>query len=160
MNLIAYCDGSIQGGNPGGRGVGGWCLFEDEQDAGCLTLLQSGCHDLGESPDMTNNKAEYAAVYGALWYVYLKYPDTPVTVKTDSKLVVMQLRGDWRCANKDLMQFRTSVLDVAARIRSPVAYEWVPRNENKWADEISKYFNKPEKVPTGMKPTWITRNCV
>jgi len=130
---VAHCDGSISGGNPGGWAVGGWVLRNDES----CEVVQYGCVDLGKNEHNTNNMAEYAAVYGVMWWAYLHTPPTSrIDVFSDSRLVVMQLKQLWQCNRAQLIRFRDSIWSLTKKFE--VSYNWLPRNENKDADAVSR----------------------
>lgn len=134
MHVTVYCDGAIEPCNPGGHAVGGWVIRAS--DGG---LLIKGAVSLGEGPDKTNNIAEYAAVYGALWRLFeagiFQYP---VRVHTDSQLVVKQLNGEWRCKSKELRWWRDRIWQACENFLESVYFVWIPREENTEADEMSR----------------------
>ncbi len=132
---VCYCDGSIEGGNPGGWAVGGWVLKSDDGD-----VIEKGNVDLGKGPDRTNNMAEYAAVLGVFRYlVGRKETQQALEIRSDSQLVIKQLRGEYNCANEILMGFRDEILTLAEEFPE-VLYEWIPRAENSEADEQSRHL--------------------
>ena len=127
-----FCDGSILGGNPGGWAVGGWVLKCPDG-----TTLKTGVYDLGRSSHNTSNIAEYAAIVGALDWIAENMPTIPVTVKTDSKTIVDHILDKWQASQKYLVMFRKRIWD-SENILSDVEYQWIPRNQNKQADCISR----------------------
>lgn len=127
--LVAYCDGSIEGGNPGGHAVGGWLVKSGKR------VIAYGCVDLGDHPSVTNNMAEYAAVLGlVLWCVDTKTELS--AVHSDSMLVVKQLAGEWKCSKPELRFFRDWVRNIGKSIHDLMV--WVPRDKNWEADMISR----------------------
>ena len=137
MILKAYCDGSIEGGNPGGWAVGGWVLKDGD------SVVSYGCINLGTHDKLTNNIAEYAAVLGVVWWCYDNGADCPI-IHSDSMLVVKQLAGDWRCSKKELLFFRDWIWDLGTFSST----KWIPRAENKEADMISR------RLYPAVSPEW------
>lgn len=138
MVVNIWCDGSIEGGNPGGHGVGGYVI------KGLSSAPIEGTIDLGQSPTMTNNIAEYSAVVAALEetlntaYDHNIVPKT-VVVHSDSKLVVEQCSDHWQCNNDTLSKLREQVWSICDMFSlSEIEFKWIPREENTEADEISR----------------------
>ena len=133
---VCYCDGSIEGGNPGGWAVGGWVL----KDAVSGEVIEKGNVDLGRGEDRTNNMAEYAAVLGVFRYLVGRgETQKAIEIRSDSQLVIKQLHGEYKCANKVLLGFRDEILGLAEEFPEAL-YEWVPRAENSETDEQSRYL--------------------
>ena len=135
MSYVLYTDGSIEGGNPGGWATAGWVLYDT---AGAL--VSRGYLEVGRGEGVTNNQAEYAAVLDgvkALGVISLE-KNPVVLVRSDSKLVVNQLQGNWRCTNEKLRLFIERVRFTAKERNMSVAYEWIPRASNSAADLMSR----------------------
>lgn len=132
--MHVYCDGSIQGGNPGGWAVGGWVAKQH----GDMPFAR-GAVDLGRKPGNTNNQAEYAAVEGALKSLSqtTSATDGAVVVFSDSQLVVNQLARKWQCGNPTLREYRQRIWELEKNFLS-VRYQWIPREENSEADAQSR----------------------
>lgn len=84
--------------------------------------------DTGEG---TNNQAEYIALYAALYYAHSDKANEFV-IKSDSKLVVEQVNGNWKVKDQKLKELYDEVQKLLANIRSEkkVSIKWVPREEN------------------------------
>jgi len=139
---VIHCDGSIEGGNPGGWAVGGWIATKEDE------VVAYGCHDLGKGEDRTNNMAEYSAVYAAHAWCLSVSSDSAISFKSDSQLIVKQLTGEFRCLNSALKEWCDDIRTVATMLRHrgcEIAYEWVPRAENAQADLVSRILYDPEK---------------
>jgi ribonuclease HI len=89
--LTVYTDGACLG-NPGLAAVG--AVIEDEQ--GRLITLVSRC--IGQA---TNNQAEYTAIIAALEEA-IRLGAEEVVVRSDSELVVRQIKGEYRVKNASL----------------------------------------------------------
>jgi ribonuclease HI len=114
------------------------------------------------APGNTNNQAEYFALGCALaalaarfkgWIeqakvVKAKDPQAVThlprysgcIVRGDSKLVVEQVNGRWRINSPTLGKLHARVQTILAdlNLMAPWAIEWVPREQNKLADEKSR----------------------
>lgn len=81
----------------------------------------------------TNNVAEYAAVIWALGWIEL-----PVTICTDSKLVVGHQEG-WKCDEK-FEAYRDTITYMLKESGSRLL--WIPREEN----QAGKFFERWQKA--------------
>jgi len=75
-----------------------------------------------EVAGMTNNEAEYAAVLLALHSI--KY--RPLTIHSDSQLVVNQLNHKYTIKKKELRQLALQVWANAQNVK----FVWIPREKN------------------------------
>ena len=111
--------------NPGPGGIG-WVIERDG------TVLAEGYVSLLRA---TNNEAEYQGLIRGLTEC-LVLGATVVDVKADSRLVVMQIRGEWRIKEQRLIPFADEVRRLIARFER-FSIEWVPREENRRADALA-----------------------
>ena len=133
MTIYVWCDGSIQGGNPGGWAVGGWVAKDEEGE-----VINRGCIDLGTAPWTTNNQAEYSAVWAAMaTLVRDGQAGEHLLVHSDSKLIINQLCGAYQVSNLTLKAFCEIIHRFKPEFLS-ISYKWVPREENEEADEQSR----------------------
>lgn len=123
--MIANIDGGSRG-NPGLAGYG--VLIE--YPPGVVTEL------CGQLPgEATNNQAEYHALIKALeWAVSRKV--TNALIRSDSKLVVMQMLGKWSVRDRELIELWRIAQRLSQDIGA-VAYLHVPREENRGADRLA-----------------------
>lgn len=130
--LFVNCDGSIRPKNPGGYAGGGYVVRSLQKH------IKTGYVDLGQSPEMTNNIAEYAAVLASLEYlVDNNLIDHCIFVRTDSNLVVHQLNKKYKCYNKNLKIYRDKIWELVKKFKE-VHFQWVPRKDNTEADAASR----------------------
>ena len=125
MAIVAYVDGGARG-NPGPAGYG--VRIEDERGE----LIDEFHGFLGNS---TNNVAEYNGLLAALRYAQ-EHGHRVVHVKSDSELLVKQMKGEYRVKNprlQPLYQHARSLADALDR----VAYEHVRREQNQHADRLA-----------------------
>ena len=117
-------DGASRG-NPGSAGCG--IVIESEG-----TRLVSRSISLGET---TNNVAEYfGLVFGLV--ECLKLGASQVRVRSDSQLLIRQMRGEYRVRDPWLRRLRALAAEIAGLFAS-VAYEHVSREENREADRLA-----------------------
>jgi ribonuclease HI len=124
VKVVANCDGGARG-NPGPAGIG-------------VTITDSRKRVVAEISEAigaaTNNVAEYTAVKRALERAR-ELGATEVLVRSDSKLLVEQLKGNYRVKNPTLQRLHAEVRALARAFRA-VAYEHVPRERNVRADAL------------------------
>ncbi|MFE5869674.1 bifunctional RNase H/acid phosphatase [Streptomyces roseifaciens] len=124
--FIVEADGGSRG-NPGPAGYGAVVL-----DAATGEALAEAAEYIGTA---TNNVAEYRGLIAGLEAAKALDPGAGVLVRMDSKLVVEQMSGRWKIKHPDMRP-------LAARARAllpagQVAYEWIPREQNKHADRLA-----------------------
>ncbi len=85
------------------------------------------------TPATTNNQAEYDAVYMGLTTLInlINNPGLPIEVRSDSQLVIRQLKKEIECNDKKLQNRRDTILELVSTIPVPVTFEWRPRNSTK-----------------------------
>jgi ribonuclease HI len=125
MAIVAYIDGGARG-NPGPAGYG--VRVEDEHGA----LISEFNGFLGTS---TNNVAEYNALVAALKYAQ-QHGHRVVRIKSDSELLVKQMRGEYRVKNAGLLPLYHQARTIADSL-DRIAFEHVRREQNKDADRLA-----------------------
>lgn len=123
--LIIYTDGGARG-NPGPAGLGVFIV-----DAETGKTLKRHSRFLGH---MTNNQAEWRAVVDAFEHA-LELGAEEVELRSDSELVIKQLRGEYRVKNKDLQPLFLRVWNLTRSLKR-VSYHHVPRERNRDADKL------------------------
>lgn len=90
----------------------------------------------------TNNIAEWAGLeLGLLQCKKLieTYKNCRISVYMDSMLVINQMKGIWRLKQEHLKDLHDSCKKLLKEIQdSIVRLEWIPREENREADRLSK----------------------
>ena len=85
--------------------------------------------------DRTNNEAEYYALLKALELIAEKATEKPPSnigealVRSDSKLIVNQVNGEWRVEDERLMELSSQAREMIEKLGS-FRLEWIPREEN------------------------------
>lgn len=119
---------------PKGGGVATWGYVV--RGAG-LYHEDSGLAVRPYSPHATNNVAEYVAAIRALEWLGAQGFAGEVLAMGDSQLVVRQMQGSYRVRAEHLRAYHEHLSRLAAGFRR-VEFQWVPREQNRRADELSK----------------------
>ena len=123
--ITAYIDGGSRG-NPGLAGYGVQIVGDD--GAVVAELRGSLSH-------ATNNVAEYSGLLAALsWAV--DHGHRALHIRSDSELLVKQLRGEYRVKNPGLQPLYVDARALVGRI-GRVTFEHVRREFNKEADRLA-----------------------
>ncbi len=123
--ITAYIDGGSRG-NPGPAGYGVQIL--DDGGAVIAELHGSLVHT-------TNNVAEYTGLLAALaWAV--DHGHTALHIRSDSELLVRQLRGEYRVKHPGLQPLFQQARGLIGRI-GRVTFEHVRRELNTQADRLA-----------------------
>ena len=132
MRLDVECDGGSRG-NPGIAGCGSSVLEDDQEVAARWEFIAKA----------TNNVAEYQGLINALELAIevakirgVAAVDLEIQVRMDSKLVVEQMSGRWKIKHPDMKPLAARVKELEATLAA-VTYNWVPRAQNKRADELA-----------------------
>jgi ribonuclease HI len=90
------------------------------------------------SREASNNVAEYVALTKALEKVRsLGLEDNEIEVVSDSRLLVMQIKGEFAVKARRLIPLHERVKEMLKHFKS-VNFRWVPREMNEEADYLSK----------------------
>ncbi|MEK7630216.1 MAG: ribonuclease HI family protein [Patescibacteria group bacterium] len=132
--IIIYTDGGARG-NPGSAAIG--VVIKDKSAQGGSALGRGYSKAIGET---TNNVAEYEAVVFGLKKVKAliggdEAKKTDVEIRSDSELVVSQLRGDYKIKEHELIPRFVEVWNLKQDFQS-VEFTYVPREENGEADTL------------------------
>ncbi len=132
MRLDVECDGGSRG-NPGIAGCGSSVLDGDQEVAARWEFIAKA----------TNNVAEYQGLINALELAIevakmrgAAPSELEIQVRMDSKLVVEQMSGRWKIKHPDMKPLAARVKELEATLAA-VTYNWVPRAQNKRADELA-----------------------
>jgi ribonuclease HI len=139
--LVLHFDGGCGPQNPGGLCTFGWHL---DKPRGQPVHDGAGVCDGLPLAQRTNNVAEYHALCdGLAWMRENGVRCDRLTVCGDSRLVIMQLTGRWKCKTPHLaplLQEATRGLHAACPSRGPRrwAARWIPRKLNGKADALAR----------------------
>jgi ribonuclease HI len=123
--LIIHIDGGARG-NPGEAGFG-----VHVADAEGLTLTSM----YGYLGHQTNNVAEYAGLVVALRHA-AEAGATSVLIRSDSELLVKQIRGEYRVKNPGLRPLYEEAIRIMEGLPD-VKVAHVPRERNREADALA-----------------------
>ena len=123
--ITAYIDGGSRG-NPGPAGYGVQIVDDSGQVA--AEFHQALDH-------ATNNVAEYQGLLAALAWA-MDQGLRSLHIRSDSELLVRQLRGEYRVKNPGLQPLYQEARDRVARI-GKVTFEHVRREFNREADRLA-----------------------
>ena len=123
--ITAFIDGGSRG-NPGPAGYGVQIVGDD--DAVVAELHGSLAH-------ATNNVAEYHGLLAALVWA-LDHGHKTLHIRSDSELLVKQLRGEYRVKNPGLQPLYQDARALVGRL-GRVTFEHVRRELNKDADRLA-----------------------
>lgn len=129
LNFDGLCDPV----NPGGVATYGFLVRH-----GGRVIHEA--HGLASPPRPTssNNVAEYGGLIAALrWLVDAGLQDAPAIIRGDSKLIILQARGDWGVKSANLRALNEEARRLLALLPR-ARLEWVPREQNAEADELSR----------------------
>ncbi|KAJ8613646.1 hypothetical protein CTAYLR_003129 [Chrysophaeum taylorii] len=124
--FVLYFDGGSRG-NPGSGGCGAVVL-----NASGLPVVESWA--FLDDPRTTNNVAEYCGLL--LGAKGLDGIDRCL-ICGDSKLVVSQVSGDWRCNDRRLKALRARVLEALDGTEFEIIH--IPRHLNARADDLANH---------------------
>jgi ribonuclease HI len=129
--IEVYIDGLCGSVNPNGIASFGYVIKRGQ------VALDAGYGIIGKGKGMTNNVAEYNALIQALEKIkQLKLDNERIVVKSDSKLVINQMKGVWKTRALLVLPLFRKAQKLVSGI--DVDFEWVPREENSEADRLSR----------------------
>jgi ribonuclease HI len=152
--IIVHYDGACSPINPGGHGGTGISLTQNNK------ILYQESYYIGYGEHISCNVAEYMAVIRALSYLLSNNLNThEIQCYGDSILTVKQLSGQWKCRNGLYKSYFLDALNIS-KYFSNITFNWIPREQNMVADELSKVavIDKYTSTysPSGM-PTSVDR---
>lgn len=133
MTHILYFDGACEWWNgkrnPGGLATYGWWIASENK------RVAWGYGEACRGEGATNNVAEYTAlIEGVKAAVAVGIND--LTIKGDSQLVVYQMIGHYSVKSDTLKPLHKEAKSLISSINP--SFEWIPREQNEAADELSK----------------------
>jgi ribonuclease HI len=131
---VIFTDGACEPKNPGGIPTYGFVIYRN----GTKLAEDCGLAGVPFSKEATNNVAEYVGLKKALERVLsLGLQHCDIEVKSDSRLLVNQVRGEFVVKSRRLKPYYNKVKELLPSFRR-VSFRWVPREENEEADALSK----------------------
>jgi ribonuclease HI len=124
--MIAHTDGAAEP-NPGHGG----CAYILRDAAG--RQIEARGFYLGG--DCSNNVGEYMGVVYAA-EAAARYNASALTINSDSRLIVEQLRGKWCVKSDSLQEYHGRALDALSKLPR-WSIQWIPREQNSQADTVA-----------------------
>ena len=131
MNYKGYFDGSSKG-NPGPAQCG-WAVLDDHDN-----IVDHDSRKAGE--DRTNNVAEYMGIIELFKYLITSSDINTIEIFGDSKLVIEQIKGNWRCKSENIKPYFIHATKLFVYLSSfkNITLTWVPRAQNTIADKLAQ----------------------
>jgi ribonuclease HI len=133
----AYFDGCCEPVNPGGTASFGAVVFDPEgvRVWECSRLF---IPIRGRERETSNNVAEYGGFISILeWFLENGLQKEKIVVYGDSNLVIQQQFGDWRIKKGHYVPHALRAKEMVKQFKK-LDGQWIPREENDIADELSK----------------------
>jgi len=87
----------------------------------------------------SNNELEYLAMLYALEYIEARYPYDKITIYSDSKLIVNQIRGKYKINLQGLWEL---AFKCNAKITDNIKLKWTPREYNLAGIHLEKLYDE------------------
>lgn len=127
-SIEVWCDASIEKN----KSVSAFLIKDSDNN-----ILEQSV--IANNETFTSNMGEFCAVLEAVKsLIELKLVDKPITIYTDSKLVVEQLNNNFVCRSPKLIPFRDEIWKLTELFNSYVTFKWIPREQNQEADSLSR----------------------
>ena len=130
--IVVYFDGLCQPVNPGGIACYAFLIRRD----GKIVHSEYGLAAKPYSNDSTNNVAEYTALIKALEWLSRNQPRESIRIRSDSKLVVSQINGEYKVKSKRIIPLYRQAMSLKNSFPS-IEIAWVPRQENREPDVLT-----------------------
>lgn len=137
-----HFDGSCGPKNPGGTAAYGFSLSRQGE------VVASGHGVIGTGEGMTNNLAEFWALWQGLMAAYAQFEGTTgfLQVLGDSNLVIQMMNRHFKPKREKAYyvgyEKAAGVLSTLRRRGVTVSFDWVPREQNTQCDDLSKAHQK------------------
>jgi probable phosphoglycerate mutase len=136
---------SIDGGSRGNPGPAGYGVHIID---GAGQLVDELYASIGVA---TNNVAEYSGLLAALRYAVDRQYEN-ITIRSDSLLLVCQMKGEYRVKNAGLKTLHAEARQLASRL-GRVRFVHVKREQNAEADALAnRAMDEAEKRDAGTRP--------
>ncbi len=136
--ITAYFDGACVPNADFGRIAYGAVIKRDEEIIH-ETSQRYNRYGIITNNIASNNIAEYCGCIAVLSYLLHENLYAEETyIFGDSKLVIMQMRGDWKASDGKYLPFYNRAITYLKSFHSPPFFEWIPRERNVYADALAK----------------------
>jgi len=148
--ITVFIDGLCEPKNPNGVACWGFCIYKED------TKICESKGVIGQGLGMSNNLAEYTALYEALQKLTeLGLQNEEIIIKSDSRLLVNQMTNLWEVHDG---LYYPAYIKAKNLIESfcIVSFVWIPREENSEADKLSRITYEDYCRIKGVKPEYHT----
>ena len=129
--IEVWIDGLCEPVNPGGTACIGYIIKKEGK------VLAKTSQVVGRGKGMTNNVAEYTALIQALEKIQqLGLARQEILVRSDSKLVVNQMNGNWEVKAPLILPLNRKAKTMTTTMN--IKFNWVPREQNTEADALCR----------------------
>lgn len=137
MPLVeCWFDGCVAPVNPSGHGSYGILVKVDS------VVVHATGHYVGHGDGISNNVCEYKGVVSVLQYLLDNQLYGETIIRGDSKLVIMQLSGQWKVHKGAYVpvwrEAKYLLVVLRERVKETISLEWIPREMNSETDVLSK----------------------
>ena len=149
-SYVAYFDGACEPYNPGGTASYGAVVLHNGEPL--WTCSEIYVPEEGHERDTSNNIAEYAAFIAVLeWFADRNLYDADILIRGDSMLVIQQMFGNWKIKKGLYAPLAYEARKLVAQF-TKIRGEWIRRDQNAIADELSKDALKRAGVRLRLQP--------
>lgn len=135
--IQVYFDGACEPVNPGGFAAFG-LVIRSSVDGELYRASKIFRPVKGKERETSNNVAEYSAFLHALeWLAEHNLQDEEISFFGDSKLVIEQMFGWWRMRGGFYIPIALKAKKLLKKF-THARGQWIPREQNDIADELSK----------------------
>jgi ribonuclease HI len=131
MNYRGFFDGSSKG-NPGPAQCG-WAILDDQDNIVDHKSKKA-------TVDRTNNYAEYMGLIELFRYLIISHDIVTIEIFGDSKLVIEQVKGKWKCKSPNLKPLWIEAVKLFEYLTTfkHITLTWIPREQNTIADSLAQ----------------------
>lgn len=146
QKIEVWYDGCCEPVNPGGNAAFGALIKIDG------ATVWTASRFIGAGQGMSNNVAEYSGMIGVLErLIELGLHKENVHVRGDNMMTIQQMAGRWRAKKGLYIPYFLKCKAIVAQFRR-ITFEWIPRESNAEADELSKQILIDRKVKFRIQP--------
>lgn len=146
--IEVWYDGACEPRNPGGTASYGLVIKKDGQ-----TVFEES-KIVGIGSKMSNNVAEYSGAIRAMeWLLATGYKKERIHVRGDNKMSINQMARVWKVATWDglYVPYWRKAMELVTKFKH-IHFEWIPREQNGEADDISKRALREAGVKFRIQP--------
>lgn len=134
--VVSYFDGACEPKNPGGNmGMGAFVLNKKRERIFTYSEYIASSKLEGQT---SNNIAEYMSLIKVLeFFVKENLQSEKIIICGDSQLVIKQMTGEYGCNGGLYTPYYKKAIELSKQF-SNIRWEWIPREKNSVADELSK----------------------